>query len=333
MSATQRVLITGGGGYVGAVLAPKLLDAGYRVRIIDLFIYGEDVLDAVRDDPGMEIVKGDIRDAACMESAIAGCDAVIHLACISNDPSFELNPALGKSINLDAFAPMTAFAKKHGVRRFIYASSSSVYGIKEDENVTEDLPLLPLTDYSKFKAQCEEILNAERAPGFETVIIRPATVCGYSPRLRLDLTVNILTNHAVNRGKITVFGGSQKRPNIHIDDITDLYVDLLARPAEEVDGKTWNAGYENHTVRDIAEMVRRGVGREGIEIATEPTDDLRSYHISSKKIETDLGFVPKHTIEDAVRDLTAAFDAGKIPNPMDDVRYYNVKMMQKIEMR
>ena len=330
---TTRILITGGGGYVGAVLAPKLLDAGYAVRVIDLFIYGEDVLDAVRDNPRLEIVKGDIRDCDCMESAVTGCDAVIHLACISNDPSFELNPALGKSINLDAFAPMVALSKAHGVRRFIYASSSSVYGIKEVENVTEDLPLLPLTDYSKFKARCEEILEEVGTPDFATIVVRPATVCGYSPRLRLDLTVNILTNHAVNRGKIRVFGGSQKRPNIHIEDITDLYVDLLTRPPDEVTGKIWNAGYENHTVRDIAEMVRRGVGREGIEIVTEPTDDLRSYHISSQKIKDDLGFEPRHTIEDAVRDLTAAFDAGKIPNPMDDIRYFNVKMMQDIDLK
>ncbi|MCS6815575.1 MAG: NAD-dependent epimerase/dehydratase, partial [Cyanobacteria bacterium] len=249
----QQVLVTGGAGYVGAVLVPKLLKAGYRVKVIDLYIYGEHVLDAVKDHPGLEQIKGDIRDRALLEKIMPGCDAVIHLACISNDPSFELNPDLGKSINYDAFFNLVDVAKASGVKRFIYASSSSVYGIKETENVTEDLELQPLTDYSKYKALCEDVLLSKREPGFVTLILRPATVCGYSPRLRLDLTVNILTNHAVNNGKITVFGGTQKRPNIHIEDMTDLYVKCLAYPDEAIDGKIFNAGYENHTVMEIAE--------------------------------------------------------------------------------
>ena len=226
-----------------------------------------------------------------------------------------------------AFEPLVRLSRDSGFKRFIYASSSSVYGIKEVENVTEELPLEPLTDYSKYKALCEEILRGYQSPEFTTVTVRPATVCGYSPRLRLDLTVNILTSHAYHRGKITVFGGSQRRPNIHIADITDLYVDLLSRPEAAVAGQVWNAGYENHTVMEIAEIVRKVVG-ERVEIVTQPTDDLRSYHISSKKIERDLGFVPKHTIEDAVRDLVSAFDAGLVPNAMDDMHYYNIKMMQ-----
>ena len=332
MNQSQQVLVTGGAGYVGSVLVPKLLQAGYRVKVIDLYLYGDDVLAAVKYHPGLEEIKGDIRDRSLLEKIMPGCDAVIHLACISNDPSFELDPDLGRSINYDAFFDLVDVAKDNGVKRFIYASSSSVYGIKEIENVSEDLPLQPLTDYSKYKAMCEDVLLGKREPGFVTLILRPATVCGYSPRLRLDLTVNILTNHAINNGKITVFGGAQKRPNIHIEDMTDLYVKSLQWPDEAIDGKIFNAGYENHTVTEIAEMVRNVVG-EKVEIVTTPTDDNRSYHISSEKIKMELGFVPQHTIEDAVKDLADAFRAGKIPNSLTDIRYYNIKMMQNLNLK
>lgn len=327
MRLIRHVLVTGGAGYVGTVLVPKLLDKGYRVKVLDLYIYGEHVLDTVKHNPNLEQIKGDIRDQALLERIIPGCDAVIHLACISNDPSFELNPAVGRSINYDAFLDLVDVSKNSGVHRFIYASSSSVYGIKEEENVAEDLPLQPLTDYSRYKALCEEVLLREREPGFVTLILRPATVCGYSPRLRLDLTVNILTNDAVNTKKITVFGGQQMRPNIHIEDVTDLYVKALEWPDEAIDGKVFNAGYENNKIIEIAEMVRSVVGKN-VKIVTTPTDDVRSYHISSEKIKCELGFEPKHTIEDAIRDLCDAFEAGKIPNPMDDIRYYNIKIMQ-----
>ena len=327
MKNLANVLVTGGAGYVGCVLVPKLLAKGYQVKVLDLYLYGEDVLDAVKDHPHLEQIKGDIRDRALLEKVIPGTHALIHLACISNDSSFELDPQLGKSINYDAFLTLVEVSKRCRVKRFIYASTSSVYGIKEEENVTEDLPLEPLTDYSRYKALCEEVLLKEQSPEFTTVIIRSATVCGYSPRLRLDLMVNILTNLAVNTGRVTVFGGQQKRPNIHIKDVTDLYVQLLELPKRTIAGKIFNAGYENHQVSEIAQMVRRVVGKEKIEITTTPTDDNRSYHISSEKIRRELGFKPEHTIEDAIRDLCDAFQAGKIPNPMDDIRYYNIKTM------
>ncbi len=326
MKPIKRVLVTGGAGYVGAVLVPKLLDKGYRVKVLDLYIYGEHVLDAVKNNPNLEQGKGEIRNRALLERVVPGCDAVIHLACISNDPSFELDPRLGKSINYDAFLDLVDVSKKSGVKRFIYASSSSVYGVKKEKNVTEELPLEPMTDYSKYKAMCEEVLLRERQPGFVTLILRPATVCGYSPRLRLDLTVNILTNHAVNNKKITAFGGQQMRPNIHIEDVTDLYVKALEWPDKAINGKIFNAGYENYKVIEIAEMVRRVVG-EDVEVITTPTSDNRSYHISSEKIKRELGFEPKHTIEEAARDLVTAFEAGKIPDSMTDIRYYNVKTM------
>jgi nucleoside-diphosphate-sugar epimerase len=331
MSKVHKVLVTGGAGYVGSVLVPKLLAAGHHVRVLDLYVFGDHVLDAVKDHPHLQQIKGDIRDVPTLDRCVSGCDVVIHLACISNDPSFELDPALGRSINYDAFVDLVRVSKQHRVRRFIYASSSSVYGIKDVENVTEDLPLEPLTDYSKYKALCEDVLLADRQSGFVPLIIRPATVCGFSPRLRLDLTVNILTNHAVNQGKITVFGGQQRRPNLHIEDMTDLYVEALQWPHQAIDGKIFNAGYENHRVSEIAEMVRDTVGG-GVEIISTATNDLRSYHISSEKIKRELGWEPKHTIQDAISDLVVAFRAGRIPHSMTDPKYFNIKTMEKLDV-
>lgn len=327
----RRVMITGGAGYVGSVLVPKLLARGHEVSVLDLYIYSRDVLEDARKYPGLRETEGDLRNPAAVAKALAGCDSVIHLACISNDPSYDLDPQLGKSINYDCFRPLIKAAKTAGVDRFIYASSSSVYGIKKEANVTEDLPIEPLTDYSKFKALCETVLNSEREPGFTTLILRPATVCGYSPRLRLDLAVNILTNLAINKRKITVFGGAQLRPNLHIEDMTDLYVKAIEAPAEAIDGKIWNAGYENHSVMQIAQMVRKVVGG-GVEIEVTPTDDNRSYHVSSERIAREFGFTPKHTIEEAIRDLKAAFEAGKIPDSLTASRYFNIKRMQEINL-
>ena len=324
----KEVLVTGGAGYVGAVLVPKLLAEGYRVKVLDLYIFGGHVLDSVKDDPNLEQIRGDIRDRALLERVMPGCDAVIHLACISNDPSFELQPELGKSINYDSFFGLVDVSKDSGVHRFVYASSSSVYGLKTEENVTEDLPLEPLTDYSKYKALCEEVLLNKREPGFVPVILRPASVSGYSPRLRLDLIVNIFVNQAINDRKISVFGGQQKRPTIHIEDMADLYVRSLDWPDEAIDGQVFNVGHDNHPIVEIAQMVRRGVAGD-VGIATVPTDDHRSYHISSEKIGRELGFVPERGIEDAVDDLRAAFAAGKIPDPMNALRYYNVKTLQQ----
>src|ERR1700692_4296745 len=208
MTRFKRVLVTGGAGSVGSSLVPKLLNAGYEVAVLDLYIYGE-VFAGLNGSAKLSQVKGDLRDPADVRKAVAGCDAVIHLACISNDPSFDLNPELGRSINFDCFRPLVKAGKDAGVKRFIYASSSSVYGIKDERDVPEELPLKPLTDYSKYKAMCEEVLEEARERGFVAGTLRPATVRGYAPRLRLDLTVNILTNHAINNGRITVFGGEQ----------------------------------------------------------------------------------------------------------------------------
>lgn len=327
----KRVMVTGGAGYVGSSLIPKLLATGYEVSNLDLYLYG-DIFAHLGDNPALRQVKGDLRNPTDVQRALEGCDAVIHLACISNDPSFDLDPNLGKSINYDCFRPLVKASKDVGVKRFIYASSSSVYGIKNDPEVTESLPLEPLTDYSKYKAMCEEVLEQEREPGFVAVTIRPATVCGYAPRLRLDLTVNILTNLAINNGRITVFGGEQLRPNIHVEDMTDLYLLLLQSADSQIDGQVWNAGYHNLKVRTIADMVRERIGPE-VEIVVTPTNDHRSYHVSSEKIHRDLGFVARRTVSDAILDLKDAFGAGKVPNSMTDDRYYNIKRMQSAQLR
>lgn len=324
------VLVTGGAGYVGSVLVPRLLAGGHNVRVIDLYLYGRDIFAAHRG-PRLTEIQGDIRDPVVVAEAVKGCDAVIHLACISNDPSFDLDPSLGKSINFDCFRPMVKASKAAGVERFIYASSSSVYGVKDVPNVTEDEPLDPLTDYSKYKALCEDVLAEERAPGFTTLTVRPATVCGYGSRLRLDLTVNILTSHAYFNNRIRVFGGGQKRPNIHIADMVEFYVESLRQPHERIDGKTFNAGYENHKVQEIAEMVRDVVGKK-VEIAIEPTNDHRSYHISSEKVRRELGFVARHTISQAAEDLVRAFHDGKVSNWDSDPRYSNIKLMKAVHL-
>ncbi|MFO0953588.1 MAG: SDR family oxidoreductase [Isosphaeraceae bacterium] len=329
-----KILVTGGAGYVGCVLVPKLLAAGHSVVVYDVMFYGQDGLPS---HPRLEVVAGDLRDEAAYASAVQCCDAVIHLACISNDPSFELDPALSRSINFDSFAPVVKASRDAGVKRFIFASSSSVYGVSDAPEVTEEHPLVPITDYNKYKGLCEPILRSYESPDFTTVIVRPATVCGYSPRMRFDLSVNILTNHAVNRGVITVFGGSQKRPNIHVDDIAGLYVTLLELPAELVGGETFNACYQNHTIAELAEIVRKVVEEEmpdraPIRVETTSTNDPRSYHVSSRKITERLGWSPSHTVEDAVRDLCKAFRAGLLPDSLTDDRYYNVRSLKQVVM-
>jgi len=282
--------------------------------------------------------EGDIRETAKLARAFKGIDAVIALACISNDASFELDEKLSTSVNMDAFEPMVTAARKAGVRRFIYASSSSVYGVSDQPNVTEEHPLVPLTLYNKYKGLCEPTLFKHQSPEFVCVTIRPATVCGYSPRTRMDLSVNILTNHAVMNGKITVFGGAQLRPNLHIQDMCDLYELLLKVPDEKIAGQTFNAGYQNMSIMDIANVVKRVVEQEfpekaPIEVVTTPSNDPRSYHINSDKIARVLGFRARYTIEDAVRGLCQAFKAGLLPDSMTDDIYYNVRRMKRLGVR
>ncbi len=327
----QNVLVTGGAGYVGHVLTPRLLEAGHNVTVYDTLYFGA----RFPNVPELTIIQGDIRDTAKLAEAMKGQDAVLHLACISNDASFELDENLSKTINYDCFEPMVKAAKDAGVKRFVYASSSSVYGVSDSPDVTEDHPLVPLTLYNKFKGLCEPELWKYMADDFTCVVIRPATICGYSPRTRLDLSVNILTNHAVNKGEIQVFGGAQMRPNLHVEDMVDAYLLMLEAPHEKIHGEIFNIGFQNHSIADIALIVKRVVEEEmpekgEIKIKTTLSNDTRSYHVNSDKVRRVLGFEPKRNIEDAVRDLTRAFRNHLLPASFDDDWYYNVRTMKKI---
>jgi nucleoside-diphosphate-sugar epimerase len=327
----EKVLITGGAGYVGHVLTPRLLAAGYEVTVYDKLFFGC----RLPNDPRLRVVQGDIRDTAMLATLLVGQDAVLHLACISNDASFELDERLSKTINYDCFEPLVIAAKHAGVKRFVYCSSSSVYGVSNSPQVTEDHPLVPLTLYNKFKGMCEPLLWKHMTDDFTAVAIRPATVCGYSPRTRLDLSVNILTNHAVNKGTITVFGGLQMRPNLHIEDMVDAYQLMLTAPHEKIHGEVFNIGFENHSIADLARVVQRVVREEipergEVDIVTTPSDDNRSYHVNSDKIHQVLGYRPKRTIEDAIRDLSRAFRNHLLGNSFEDDWYYNVRTMKRI---
>jgi nucleoside-diphosphate-sugar epimerase len=328
----KRVLVTGGAGYVGGVLVPHLLSRGYAVTVYDIMFFSRRGLP---DHPNLAVVEGDIRDTARLARAFKGEDVVLHLACISNDPSFELDEGFSRTINYECFEPMVIAAKEAGVKRFVYCSTSSVYGVSDSPDVTEEHPLVPLTFYNKYKGLCEPLLFKHQASGFTCVTVRPATICGYSPRMRLDLTVNTLTNHAVNAGRITLFGGSQQRPNLHIRDMADAYTLMIEAPAEKIAGEIFNVGYQNMTIARIAEVVRDVVREEfpergEVAIVTTPSNDPRSYHINSEKIRGVLGYTPKRTVEDAVRDLCRAFKEGKLPNSLEDAQYYNVRRMKAL---
>ena len=326
---SKKILITGGAGYVGSALVPELLNLGFKVTVLDLMIYGEDVL---ANHKNLKIIKGDIRNQSLLKQILPSHDTVIHLACISNDPSFELNPELGKSINLDPFEPLVKISKQSNIRKFIYASSSSVYGIKKEKNVDEMMSLEPLTDYSKFKVECEKILNNYGDDNFSVTTIRPATVCGYAKRQRLDVIVNILTNFAYFKKEINIFGGSQLRPNIHIKDMVRSYIETIRADVKLINKQIFNVGSTNHSVIEIAKTVKNNL-KGDIAIKKIHSDDIRSYHISSEKIKKILKFEPKLTIKDAVLDLKEAFDKKLLTNTFENINYFNIKKMQSINLK
>ena len=331
-----KIFITGGAGYVGARLVPALLEKGYKVTVYDLMYFGNEFLP--KNNPNLKLIKGDIRDQKKLKTDSKNHDIFLHLACISNDTSFALDEKLSTSINYDAFKPMVEIAKSNGVQRFIYASTSSVYGISEKKNVTEEHPLVPLTLYNKYKGMCEPQLLELTDNNFYGVIFRPATVCGYSPRQRLDLSVNILTNFAVNKKFIKVFGGDQLRPNLHILDYCDVVQLLINADKEKIKNQIFNVGYQNLSILEIAQKVKKVVQNEfpkigEINIEMHESDDKRSYHINSDKIKTLLNFQPNHSIEDAISELCSAFKNNLLPNSFDNDNYFNVKKLQNLRVK
>ena len=311
----MKILVTGGCGYKGHVLIPKLLNNGHKVIAFDIQWFGN----FLNPHSNLKVVKGDVRNID--EIPLEGVECIIHLASIANDPCGDLNPKLTWEVSALATMQLADKAKRHGVKRFIYASSGSVYGIKEEENVTEDLELNPISEYNKTKMVAERVLLSYQGDMI-VQIIRPATVCGYSPRMRLDVSVNLLTMHALSKGKITVFGGAQIRPNIHIDDITDLYIHFINHP--EFVG-VYNAGFENISILKIAQMVTESLP---VEIEIIESSDPRSYRVNSDKVLA-TGFTPKKSVSNAISEIVEKYNSGILK---DEEKFYNLKWMQTNEL-
>lgn len=324
----KNILVIGGGGYVGTHLTDLLIKNNYLVTVFDLFIYGNFLI----KHNNLTVIKGDVRNINLLKNIVKNFDCIIHLACISNDPSFDLNPDLGRSINYDSFEDLVKISKDNGIKRFIYASSSSVYGVKLENDVDEKFSLEPLTDYSKYKALCEEVLLKYNNKNFTCCIVRPATVCGYSRRQRLDLIVNILTNLAFNTGSISIYGGSQLRPNINIKDMSNAYVFLLNQPEELISGEVFNIGFENYSVDTLSSLVVKNIKKK-IYINRLKSEDNRSYQISSKKIQIKLGFKTNHTIEDAIIELIDIFEKKLLIDPLNNEIFYNIKRMKSLNLK
>jgi len=308
----MKVLVTGGCGYKGSVLVPKLIARGHEVVAFDIQWFGN----FLPEHPALTVIRGDVRNID--EIDLTGIDAIIHLSSVANDPCGDLDPKLTWEISCLATMQLADRARRRGITRFIYASSGSVYGINDEPQVTEDLELFPLSEYNKTK-MCGERIVLSYADDMVVQIVRPATVCGFSPRMRLDVSVNMLTMQALANGRITVFGGEQTRPNIHIQDITDLYIFLLDHPEHT---GVYNAGFENLSIRQIAAMVAEHVNAE---ILVTPSNDPRSYRINSDKLLA-TGFRPKYTVEDAIKELVGMYRQGALKN---EDHYYNLKWMQR----
>ncbi len=308
----MKILVTGGCGYKGHVLIPKLLRQDHEVIAFDIQWFGN----FLQTHPNLEVIKGDVRDVKSIP--LDGVDCIIHLASIANDPCGDLDPKLTWEVIALATMQLADRAKRLGVERFIYASSGSVYGVKNEEDVNETLELEPISEYNKTKMVTERVVLSYQ-DDMVVQIVRPGTVCGYSPRMRFDVAVNMLTMQALSKGKITVFGGDQIRPNIHIDDITDVYLHLLDHPEHT---GIYNAGFENISILDIAKLITRYVQ---VEIAVTPSNDPRCYRVNSDKLLA-TGFKPKKTVDDAIQEIIAKFQAGIC---QDEDRFYNLKWMKQ----
>jgi len=311
----MHILLTGGCGYIGSVLTPKLLGLGHNVTVLDIMWFGN----FLPEHKNLNVIKGDVRNID--DIALDGVDAVIHLANVANDPCGDLNSKLSWEVNALATMKLAEWAVRHKAKQFIYASSGSVYGVKDEPQVTEDLPLVPISDYNKTKMISERVLLSYK-DSIVVQCIRPATVCGYSPRMRLDVSVNMLTMQALANKRITVFGGDQVRPNIHIQDITGLVLFFLEQ-GEKVQG-IYNAGFENISIMDIAKKVVELVPAE---IVVTPSNDPRSYRLNADKLLA-TGFKPKYNVEYAIKEIIEAFKSGDMK---DEDGCYNVRTMQNIE--
>lgn len=309
----MKLLVTGGCGFVGSVLTPALLRSGYDVIVVDTMWFGN----FLAPHPRLAVLRGDVRNTDALP--MAGVDAIIHLANIASDPSVELNPVLSWEVNVLASMQMADRAARHGVRQLVFASSGSVYGVKEEDRVTEDLSLVPISVYNKTKMVAERVLLSYE-DRMAVHCIRPATVCGYSPRMRLDVSVNMLTMQALRDRRVTVFGGRQVRPNIHIQDMTRVYLHFLDN---EIPSGCYNAGFENLSLMEIAGIVREQLPSD---LVVSDTDDPRSYRLNSDKLLA-TGFRPRHGVTDAVREISDAVAAGRL---RDEERWYNVKWMRKV---
>ena len=296
----MKILVTGACGYKGTVLVSKLLLAGYEVIAFDIMWFGN----YLSPHDGLRVIKGDVRDTASVP--LDDVDAVIHLSSVANDPCGDLDPQLTWEISCLSTMRLADKAVRMGVKHFIYASSGSVYGVKTEQQVTEDLELLPLSEYNKTKMVGERVLLSY-SKDMIVQIVRPATVCGLSPRMRLDVSVNLLTMQALTKNEITVLGGDQTRPNIHIDDITDLYLFLLRRP--ELQG-IYNAGFENMSINDMALLIQASTNAEILKM---PSNDPRSYRLNSDKLLA-TGFSPKKNVDIAIREICAAYQRGELEN-------------------
>ncbi|MDQ1290187.1 MAG: Nucleoside-diphosphate-sugar epimerase [Actinomycetota bacterium] len=327
------VAVSGGGGYVGAVLVPELLAAGYRVRVLDLFLFGTDTLPR---SAGLVSLTGDVRDPDQVREWVAGADVVVHLAGVSNDPSCALDPGLSVSVNVEGTRTVLDAARRAGTGLVVQVSSASVYGIADGVPVTETSPLAPITEYGRTKCLAEDLLRSASGSGLPAVVLRPAAMFGYSPRLRLDLTVNLFTHHAVHRGEVTVFGGGQLRPVLHVRDLCDTVLTVLGRRWEPGVPPVYNLARENRSVRELADAVVREVDtryghlRTPTRSSSTPSDDRRSYAVDSTLARRDLGFSPARGVADGVHDLCDAFETGKVPDPLTDDRYVNVRRLRRL---
>ncbi len=332
----KKLMIIGGSGYVGSSLINKLIkNKKYEILNYDLDIFGSNHLPKNK----ISHIKGDVRDIQKIEKILKNFqpNEILHLACISNDPSYLLNKSLSKNVNYTAFKRLIKLLEKSDIEKFLYASTCSVYGVSKKKNITENHPQKPLTEYNKYKGECEKILKDRANNNYSACIIRPSTVCGVSPKMRLDLTVNILTNFAFHKGYVKIFGGEQKRPNLHIEDMTDLYCYLINKKNYlDCNNESFNAGGENLKISSIGRKVKKIVEEfknEKIDLIFEKSSDKRSYHVNADKIKKYFNFKPKRNVSDAIKDLCIFFNNYKRRDTFSNKNFFNVKKLMSIKFK